>query len=208
MGFRKRSGSILSRTIHKDLTIQSLVRGADDPELDQKMSEYRERQRLDSLLVHQKAFLESKDIRHVGLVAGFGAGKSYSLTVKILQLCYDNPGFTGIAMEPTYGLLNDILIPQMQDIWDEWGVDYTLHKAAAEVMSAALTVRPQRCCYGASRISPKSAALTRHGLVSMKSTRSNPPCHHGVSVCCKAGSEPARVPRSPFAPHQGFRVPP
>ena len=133
MGFRKRSGSILTKTLHKDLTIQSLVRGGDDPEIDQKMSLHRERKRLESLLVHQKAFLEEKDIRHVGLVAGFGAGKSYSLTVKILQLCYDNPGFTGIAMEPTYGLLNDILIPQMQDIWDDWGVDYTLHKAAAEV---------------------------------------------------------------------------
>jgi len=133
MGFKKRSGSILTKTLHKDLTIQSLVRGGDNPELEEKVSKLKEQKRLDSLLVHQRAFLEEKTIRHVGLVAGFGAGKSYSLTVKILQLCYDNPGFTGIALEPTYGLLNDILIPQMQDIWDDWGVDYTLHKAAAEV---------------------------------------------------------------------------
>ena len=133
MGFKKRSGSILSRTLHKDLTLQLLSRGADDPDMELRLAAYRERQRLAGLLTHQRTFLESKEIRHVGLVAGFGAGKSYSLTVKILQLCYDNPGCTGIAMEPTYGLLNDILIPQMQEIWDEWGVDYTLYKAAAEV---------------------------------------------------------------------------
>ena len=133
MAFKKRSSSILARTIHKDLTIQSLVRGADDPELDQKLEKHREQKRLDSLLTHQRAFLEEKDIRHVGLVAGFGAGKSFSLTVKMLQLAYDNPGFTGIALEPTYGLLNDILIPQLTEIWDGWGIDFTLYKAAAEV---------------------------------------------------------------------------
>ena len=133
MAFRKRSASILAETLFADLTVTSLVRGNEDEDIKQRLEAQRERDRASSLLVHQKAFLEDKTTRHLGLVAGFGAGKSYSLTVKILQLCFDNPGYTGIALEPTYGMLQDILIPQIQDIWDEWGISYTLFRGAAEL---------------------------------------------------------------------------
>ena len=132
MAFKK-SGSILTETLFADLTLTSLVKGAGDPEHQQRLSAFQERKRQDSLLVHQKAFLQDKTTRHLGLVAGFGAGKSFSLTVKMLQLALDNPGFTGIAMEPTYGLIRDILVPQLSELWDDWGIDYDLFKGAAEV---------------------------------------------------------------------------
>lgn len=133
MAFKKRTASILAETIFADLTVSSLVRGSADANIKERLEAQREHDRVSTLLIHQKAFLEDKVTRHLGLVAGFGAGKSYSLTVKILQLCYDNPGFTGIALEPTYGMLQDILIPQLQDIWDEWGISYTLFRGAAEL---------------------------------------------------------------------------
>jgi hypothetical protein len=51
----------------------------------------------------------------------------------MLQLGLDNPGCTGIAMEPTYGLIRDILIPQLTELWDDWGINYELFTGAAEV---------------------------------------------------------------------------
>ena len=133
MPLKRSSGSILSQTLFKDLSLSSLVSQPTDAESKEKLAEYKRRQRYESLLVHQKKFLEDTTTRHLGLVAGFGAGKSYSLTVKMLQLALDNPGCTGIALEPTYTMLADILMPQLQDLWDEWGIDYDFYRGAAEV---------------------------------------------------------------------------
>jgi hypothetical protein len=126
------TASILADQYFNDLTLASLVKGNVSEEDKQQKVEYQETKRLNSLLPHQRTFLDDKTTRHLGLVAGFGAGKSFSLSVKMLQLAYDNPGYTGIAMEPTFGLISDILIPQTCDLWDDWGVDYKLYRGAAE----------------------------------------------------------------------------
>ncbi len=133
MAYKKSGGSILATTLFADLTMESLVKGFADEDIKKRVEDQKEKDRLSSLLVHQKAFLEDKTTRHLGLVAGFGSGKSYSLTVKMLQLAYDNAGYTGIALEPTYGMLSDILIPQLQELWDGWGVNYQLYRGAAEI---------------------------------------------------------------------------
>ena len=134
MAFKKSSASILASTLYRDVTLTSLVKQPTDVTYKQKLAKYKEDQRFKSLLVHQQAFLEDKHTRHLGLVAGFGAGKSFSLTVKMLQLGLDNPGFTGIALEPTYGMLADILMPQLTELWDQWGVKYEFYRGAAEVI--------------------------------------------------------------------------
>ena len=133
MAFKKSGGSILANTLFQDLTLAQLVKQPTDEDYKKKLADHREQQRFNSLLPHQQKFLLDKETRHLGLVAGFGAGKSYSLTVKMLQLAYDNPGFTGIALEPTYGMLADILMPQLQDLWDEWGVNYEFFRGKAQV---------------------------------------------------------------------------
>ena len=134
MPLKRSSGSILSQTLFKDLSLSSLVSQPTDAESKEKLAEYKRRQRYESLLVHQKKFLEDTTTRHLGLVAGFGAGKSYSLTVKMLQLALDNPGCTGIALEPTYTMISDILAPQMTELWDDWGIKYEFYRGAAEVL--------------------------------------------------------------------------
>ena len=127
MGFKRSSASILGSTLYKDLTLNTLIRPVDDEFIKEKLEKQRENDRLSSLLIHQKKFLEDKTTRHLGLVAGFGSGKSHAMCAKILQLSYDNPGCVGIAMEPTYGMLSDILIPQIQDLWDECWTNNTSH---------------------------------------------------------------------------------
>ena len=133
MAFKKSGGSILAKTLYADLTLASLCKPIGDEQIKAKVEKQRETRRIDGLLPHQQAFLEDKTTRHLGLVAGFGSGKSYSMAAKILQLCYDNEGYTGIALEPTYGMLGDILLPLIQEIWDDWGIDYTLYRGAMEI---------------------------------------------------------------------------
>jgi hypothetical protein len=123
--------SVLS-DLYRGVTLQSLVRGYGDEAFVVARNQVRQARRLESLLPHQRAFLEDSATRHLGLVAGFGAGKSFALSAKMLQLAEDNPGYVGIAMEPTFGMLSDILVPQTIDLWDSWGVDYTYHKGASE----------------------------------------------------------------------------
>jgi hypothetical protein len=108
---------------------EDLVPGYDDDSSRMARSEQASQQMLGTLLPHQEAFVTDKTTRHLGLVAGFGAGKSHSLCVKALQLCYDNPGFTGILMEPSFGMLRDIIVPLVDQLWSQWGVSYTYRRS-------------------------------------------------------------------------------
>lgn len=118
------AASILAETLHKDLTLASLVKGSSSPQEIQQRQEGRKLRRFNDLLPHQQAFLTDGTTRHLGLVAGFGAGKSFALCAKMLQLAEDNPGCVGIVMEPSYGMIQDILVPQTVDLWTDWGVDF------------------------------------------------------------------------------------
>ena len=70
MAFKKSGGSILASTLFADLTMESLVKGFADEDVKARVEKQKERDRLSSLLVHQKAFLEDKTTRHLWLVAG------------------------------------------------------------------------------------------------------------------------------------------
>ncbi len=106
-----------------------LVPGYDDEATRADRSEQASQQMLRTLLPHQLEFVNDKTTRHLGLVAGFGSGKSHSLVVKALQLCYDNPGYTGILMEPSFGMLRDIIVPLVDQLWSQWGVQFTYRRS-------------------------------------------------------------------------------
>jgi PBSX family phage terminase large subunit len=76
------------------------------------------------LLNHQYEVLADTETKIIGLVGGYGNGKTYTACRKAIQLCYLNPGFTGIVTEPTYPMLRDIFIPEMKDALEEWGIEY------------------------------------------------------------------------------------
>ena len=48
-----------------------------------------------ALLPHQREFCLDTDHRILGLCAGFGAGKTYSITCKAILLALDNPNTVG-----------------------------------------------------------------------------------------------------------------
>ena len=92
---------------------------------------------LDGLLPHQTAFCENITDRKLGLVCGFGAGKTHALTAKACILASLNVGYVSALMEPTAPMLRDILMRTMNELLDQWEIpfdyrasplpEYTLH---------------------------------------------------------------------------------
>ena len=77
---------------------------------------------------HQEEFVTFLDKRFIGLVAGYGAGKTFSFIVKGLYLAWLNADpydrKTGALLEPTNAMAADILIPDMKDIMDACNIPY------------------------------------------------------------------------------------
>jgi len=81
------------------------------------------------LLKHQYELLKDIKTKIIGMVAGYGSGKTYAACEKALQLTLLNPNTVGIITEPTYPMLRDIFIPDMLSTLDKHNIDYTFNKS-------------------------------------------------------------------------------
>jgi PBSX family phage terminase large subunit len=84
------------------------------------------------LLPHQYNLIEDSSTKILGLVSGFGAGKTFAVARKAVMLAKENPGCDGIVTEPNFPLLNQILIPELKKALDFFEVPYE-YKAADSV---------------------------------------------------------------------------
>ena len=78
-----------------------------------------------NLLPHQTAFCDDIEHRKLGLVCGFGAGKTHALVAKAITLACMNVGFVSALFEPTAAMLRDILMRTMNDLLDQWEIPFT-----------------------------------------------------------------------------------
>jgi hypothetical protein len=78
-----------------------------------------------SLLPHQLDFCDDTSHRKLGLVCGFGAGKTHGLVSKAVTLAAMNIGYVSALFEPTAPMLRDILERTINDLLDEWQIPYT-----------------------------------------------------------------------------------
>lgn len=76
------------------------------------------------LLKHQKTFLADTTTRYIGLVGGYGCGKTRAFCLKAIQLASINVGHTGMMCEPTNTMLNDVLVPEMRDLLEQYKIPY------------------------------------------------------------------------------------
>ena len=81
------------------------------------------------LFKHQYELIKDTSTKILGLVSGFGAGKTFAVARKAVHLATLNAGVDGIITEPNYPLLTQILIPEMKDALSEFGYNYTLNKS-------------------------------------------------------------------------------
>jgi phage terminase large subunit len=67
------------------------------------------------LLPHQFELIKDETTKILGLVSGFGAGKTYAVARKAVILATKNAGCDGIVTEPNFPLLTQILIPEIKE---------------------------------------------------------------------------------------------
>ena len=78
-----------------------------------------------SLLPHQQDFCSDTTHRKLGLVCGFGAGKTHGLVAKAVTLAAQNIGYASALFEPVAPMLRDILERTMNDLLTEWQIPFT-----------------------------------------------------------------------------------
>ncbi len=83
------------------------------------------------LLTHQYEVLADTTTRTIGMISGYGGGKTYTACRKAIQLAHLNIGFTGIVTEPTHDMIRNIFIPEMKQALEEWGIKYNLNKSTS-----------------------------------------------------------------------------
>jgi len=114
------------------------------------------------MLPHQVAFCEDTEHRKLGLVCGFGAGKTYGLICKSVHMAAMNVGHVSALFEPIAPMLRDILQRSMDDLLQKWEIpfdfrvsplpEYTLHFAEGShtillrTMETANRIRGQNLC--------------------------------------------------------------
>lgn len=76
------------------------------------------------LLQHQWDFVNDSSTRYLGMVCGFGAGKTKGFCYKTIHLASLNVGYTGAILEPINTMLHDVLIPEFEDCLLECGIPY------------------------------------------------------------------------------------
>jgi len=83
------------------------------------------------LLPHQFDLVTDDKTPIIGMCAGLGSGKTFSVTRKAILLMLRNAGCDGIMTEPNYPLLTQILIPEMREALDSFGVRYKFNRSEA-----------------------------------------------------------------------------
>lgn len=77
------------------------------------------------LLKHQKQFIANTTTRYIGLVGGYGCGKTRAFCLKAIQLASLNVGHKGMMCEPTNTMLNDVLVPEMTALLEQYQIPFT-----------------------------------------------------------------------------------
>lgn len=89
---------------------------------------------LSRLHENQKIFIKS-DYLHTGIVGGYQSGKSVAATIKVITKLLIDPGVPIAYYLPTYGLIEDMLIPKFDSLFNSIGIDYDYRKAESKIIT-------------------------------------------------------------------------
>lgn len=79
---------------------------------------------LKDLLPSQRAFVEDRDTRLLGLCAGFGSGKTHALCAKAVMQALDNPNTVAAVFEPTHIMIRDVWCRSFDDYLEALQLDF------------------------------------------------------------------------------------
>jgi hypothetical protein len=64
----------------------------------------------------------------IGVVAGYGSGKTTADCYKAIQLAILNPGFYGAVLEPTQSMVDEIWLPKFEEVLERLEIPYSFHR--------------------------------------------------------------------------------
>lgn len=79
---------------------------------------------INGLLPAQLEFCQDSDTKILGLVAGFGSGKTRALCAKAVLQAFANPGCVGAVFEPTNILLRDVWMRSFDEFLEEYEIEH------------------------------------------------------------------------------------
>lgn len=89
---------------------------------------------LSNLREDQNAFIKSQKL-HSGIVGGYQSGKSLSAAVKVITKLLINPNVPIAYYLPTYGLIDDMLVPKFDRLFNDINVPYNYHKKESKIIT-------------------------------------------------------------------------
>lgn len=110
------------------------------------------------LLKHQMDFCTDTHTKFLGLVGGFGCGKTYSFCIKTIIMASLNTGHRGVIMEPTIGMVNRVLVPEMNRTLEMMQVPYDFSKSKLTYTMHFAEGSTEVICLGAENY-PRMAGL-------------------------------------------------
>ena len=93
---------------------------------------------IQGLLPYQRDFATDFDHKYVGFCGGYGSGKTYTLVIKQLLLCFRSQGFTHLFLEPTIPLIDDVALPTWNLILEKYGIPHTFRVSPRPVFKLLL----------------------------------------------------------------------
>ena len=82
---------------------------------------------LSKLYDNQKKFIRSQKL-HTAIVGGYQSGKSLAGVIKVITKLLINPQVPCAYYLPTYGLIEDMLVPKFKELFEKIGIAYIHNK--------------------------------------------------------------------------------
>lgn len=89
---------------------------------------------LSNLHDNQKRYVKS-DHLHTGIVGGYQSGKSVSATIKCITKQLIDPGVPIAYYLPTYGLIEDMLVPKFENLYQKIGIEINHIKSESKIIT-------------------------------------------------------------------------
>lgn len=86
------------------------------------------------ILSHQASFIQSNHT-HTAIIGGYGSGKSFGGTLKIVLKKLAYPGIDVAYYLPTYGLIKDIAFPNISELLTLQNIPFNLNKSDKEFVT-------------------------------------------------------------------------
>jgi len=76
----------------------------------------------------QRELFDDDTSTEIGVVAGYGSGKTTADCYKAIKLAMQNPGCVGAVLEPIYGMLEEIWFPKFEEVLDRHRIPFTFSR--------------------------------------------------------------------------------